>query len=170
MRTLFPILMASTLCAGAALAQDMPDDADHRPATDEEIAAAHRPAPPSLGFEPMVLEIGEGEELGFPRSYDQRPCPDDTVRRIFRSEVDDEFLASLRCWAVPTGKSSEFVQALDQAVPAAGWEFASGAGMGAHYTKDGKTLDILVFGFDQFGEEGETDVGYLFGVVEEGEG
>jgi hypothetical protein len=166
------ILGAASAFVPPAFAQGLALPDGHVPVPDETVPGHGAPmAPPpvssnSVGFEPMLLEIGEGETLSFPRSYDQRPCPEPTIRRIFTTELEDDFVASLRCWAIPQERSGEFVQVLDQAVAAAGWEFQSAAGMGAHYTKDGKTLDVLVFGFDQYGEEGETDVGYLFGVVE----
>lgn len=160
----------AAFAAGAALAQGQPVPS-HDPVPGQGAPAApppgHGEVAPGLGFAPMMLEIGDGELLSFPRSYGQKACPETVIRRIFRNEVEDAFVASLRCWAVPSERSGEFVQALDQAIVAAGWEFQSGAGMGAHYEKGEKDLDVLIFGFDQFGDEpGQTDVGYLFGVVE----
>lgn len=150
------LFLIGALAAGPALAQGQ-----------QAPVSGHGGGPPVMGFAPMMLEIAEGELLSFPRSYGQEACPESVIRRIFRTELENDFVASLRCWAVPNERSGEFVQTLDQAIAAAGWEFISGAGMGAHYEKGAKELDVLIFGFDQFGDEpGQTDVGYLFGVVD----
>lgn len=157
------VACALALGGGAAMAQDAHGEGG--PHAGMERPDPHFVQPPRLGFDPMKLEISDEEMLSFPRGYEEKPCADEVLHRIFVGDVSDEFLASLRCWVIPYALSGEFVQALDEAIEAANWDYVDAAGMGAHYRKEGKELDVLVFGMDRFSDPDDTDVGYLFGVV-----
>ena len=164
---LFVMSACAALCAGAAFAQEA-EAAPADPHDGVTMPADRAPASASpLGFAPMFLEIGPGETLGLPRSYEQRPCGDDLMPMLFAGEVEQEFLDSLRCWVVPVEHSDDFAQTLDQAIVRAGWTYAGAAGEIVHYRRGSQELDIRVFWLgDYYGRETQ-DRGFLFGVVGE---
>ncbi len=179
---IFPACLAAAgalFAAGSALAEESQDDVfghplpeamDEHPPIHADTPMRADPAAPGLGYAPMLLEIGEGEALSLPRSYDQRPCPEGVVASMFGGRVSEDFIATLRCYVVPVERSGDFAQTLDQAVAAAGWEYASEAGRTVHYRRGAQQLDTRVFWMGDYGQPESQDRGFLFGVTSDPEG